>query len=232
MHGGGWEKGSRLQDLSQSDTANDLVRAGFMVASIDYRLAPENPWPDQIIDAKCAVRYLRSHAASLGIEADRIAAMGSSAGGQLVGLLGTTGASALWNVGPYRDVSSQVAAVVDEFGPSDLNASDWPSYTAGIIRRVFGAGPGTGDPVLTTASPLAHASTGDPPFLIVQGTADQVVPVSQSVDLADRLRSVGVPAELVLVDRGRHGLGTPGEVPSASTISAMVTTFLTRLLAA
>jgi acetyl esterase/lipase len=231
VHGGGWEKGSRLLDLSQSGTADDLVRAGFVVASIDYRLAPENPWPDQIIDVKCAVRYLRSHAASLGIDADRIGAMGSSAGGQLVGLLGTTGTSPQWDVGPYVDVSSRVAAVVDEFGPSDLTATDWPSYTAGIIRQVFGAAPDTADPVLTTASPLTHASAGDPPFLIVQGTADQVVPVSQSEHFADRLRSLGVPAELVLVDRGRHGLGTPGEVPSTTTVSSMITAFFERELA-
>jgi len=230
VHGGGWERGSRLLDLSQSGTVAELVGAGFVVASIDYRLAPDNPWPDQIIDVKCAVRYLRSHAAYLGIEPDRIAALGSSAGGQLVSLLGTTAALPQWDVGPYSDVSSRVEAVVDEFGPSDLAANDWPPYTQGIIRQVFGAAPDTADPVLTTASPLTYVSAGDPPFLIVQGTADQVVPVSQSERLADRLRSVGVPADLVLVDGGRHGLGTPGEVPSASTISLVITGFFEREL--
>lgn len=230
VHGGGWEKGSRLLSLSQWGTAADLVGAGFVVASIDYRLAPANPWPDQIIDVKCAVRYLRSHAAGLGIEPDRIAAVGTSAGGQLVSLLGTTAALPLWDAGPYLNVSSQVEAVVDEYGPSDLTATDWPRYTAGIIRQVFGAGPDTADPVLTTASPIAHVSAGDPPFMIVQGTADQVVPVSQSELFADRLRSAGVPTDLVLVDRGRHGLGTPDEVPSGSTISSMVTAFLEREL--
>jgi len=230
VHGGGWQKGSRLLSLSQWGTAAELVSAGFVVASIDYRLAPENPWPDQIIDVKCAVRYLRSHAAELGIEPDRIAALGTSAGGQLVSLLGTTGALSQWDTGPYLDVSSQVQAVVDEYGPSDLTARDWPSYTAGIIRQVFGAGPDTADAVLTTASPITHVSSGDPPFMIVQGTADQVVPVSQSERFADRLRSAGVPTDLVLVDRGRHGLGTPDEVPSASTISSMVTAFCEREL--
>jgi acetyl esterase/lipase len=230
VHGGGWQKGSRLLSLSQSGTAADLVSAGFVVASIDYRLAPGKPWPDQIIDVKCAVRYLRSHAAGLGIEPDRIAALGTSAGGQLVSLLGTTGALSQWDTGPYLDVSSQVEAVVDEYGPSDLTATDWPLYTAGIIRQVFGAGPDTADPVLTVASPITHVSAGDPPFMIVQGTSDQVVPVNQSERLADRLRSAGVPTDLVLVARGRHGLGTPDEVPSASAISSMVTAFCEREL--
>lgn len=229
VHGGGWQKGSRLLSLSQWGTAAELVGAGFVVASIDYRLAPENPWPDQIVDVKCAVRYLRSHAADLGIEPDRIAALGTSAGGQLVSLLGTTGALSQWDTGPYSGVSSQVEAVVDEYGPSDLTATDWPPYTAGIIRQVFGAAPAA-DPVLTTASPMTYVSAGDPPFMIVQGTADQVVPVSQSEHLADRLRSAGVLTDLVLVDRGRHGLGTPDEVPSASTISSMVTAFCEREL--
>ena len=101
VHGGGWQHGGRLLSLSQSGPATDLVGAGFVVASIDYGLAPQDPWPDQIIDAKCAVRYLRAHAGDLGIDPDRIAALGTSAGGQLVSLLGTTGSSTLWNAGPY-----------------------------------------------------------------------------------------------------------------------------------
>jgi len=230
VHGGGWQRGSRLLSLPQSGTAADLVGAGFMVASIDYRLAPENHWPDQIIDAKCAVRYLRSHAAYLGIEPHRIGAMGSSAGGQLVSLLGTTGALPQWDTGPYVDVSSEVGAVVDEFGPSDLAATDWPSSTADIIRRVFGTAAEGADSVLTTASPLSHVSVGDPPFLIVQGTADRVVPVSQSERFAERLQSARVPVRLVLVDRGDHGLETPGEVPSAATISSLITAFFEREL--
>ena len=103
-----------------------------MVASIDYRLAPENPWPDQIIDVKCAVRYLRAHAADLGIDPNRIAALGTSAGGQLVSLLGTTGSSTLWDAGPYPDESSAVDAVVDEFGPADLEAT---GLAAGLGRH-------------------------------------------------------------------------------------------------
>jgi acetyl esterase/lipase len=230
VHGGGWQKGGRLLSLSQSDAAADLVGAGFVVASIDYRLAPANPWPDQIIDAKCAVRYLRAHAADLGIDPDRIAALGDSAGGQMVSLLGTTGSSTLWDTGPYPGESSAVDAVVDEFGPADLTAADWPARSVAMIRRAFGVAPGSQSAVLGQASPVNHVSAGDPPFLIVQGTDDQVVPENQSGQLASQLRTDHVPVELVLVDGGRHGLETPGENPSPPAIAALITSYLVRTL--
>jgi acetyl esterase/lipase len=230
VHGGGWQHGSRLLSLSGSGAATDLVGAGFVVASIDYRLAPENPWPDQIVDVKCAVRYLRAHATDLGIDPDRIAALGTSAGGQLVSLLGTTSSSTLWNEGPYLNESSAVDAVVDEFGPSDLNAAGWPVDSVAMIRRVFGAAPGTPSPVLTQASPVTQAAPGDPPFLIVQGTDDQVVPMNQSERFATQLRADDVPVEIVLVNGGRHGLETPGESPSPPAIASLITSYLVQTL--
>jgi acetyl esterase/lipase len=230
VHGGGWQHGSRLLSLSESGAATDLVDAGFVVASIDYRLAPANPWPDQIIDVKCAVRYLRAHADDLGIDPNRIAALGTSAGGQLVSLLGTTGSSALWDTGPYPDESSAVEAVVDEFGPADLDAGGWPAGSIAMIQRVFGAAPGSSSPVLAQASPVAHVSAGDPPFLIVQGTVDQVVPMTQSEQLAAQLRTDHVPVDLVMVAGGRHGLETPGENPTPPAIAALITAYLVQTL--
>jgi acetyl esterase/lipase len=230
VHGGGWQHGSRLTSLDRSTTATDLVAAGFVVASIDYRLAPANPWPDQIIDTACAVRFLRDRATDFGIDPERIAAMGTSAGGQLVSLLGTDAASPTWEQGPYGGVSSAVEAVVDEFGPADLATPDWPPATARMIHTVFGADPSSGDPVLRQASPVMHVATGDPPFLIVQGNDDQVVPATQSEELAARLRSAGVPVQLELVRGGGHGLEAPGEDPSADAISSMITSYLEHAL--
>ena len=99
---------------------------------------------------------------AFGADTDRIAALGTSAGGQLVSLLGTTGSTPLWDEGPYPSVSSRVDAVVDEFGPADLSATDWPSRSIAMIRRVFGAAPGTPSSVLTQASPLTHIAAGAP----------------------------------------------------------------------
>ena len=230
VHGGGWSHGSRLISLDQSLPAAGLVASGIMVASVDYGLSPRDPWPDQIIDVECAVRYLRAHAIELGIDPDRVGALGTSAGGQLVSLLGTATAERQWDQGPYADESSGVDAVADEFGPAQLNATDWPHRTAVIIRRVFGTFPIVLSPVLKADSPATYASRGDPPFLIVQGTDDQVVPVSQSEDFATRLRAAGVPVDLVLVDRGRHGLETPDERPSPPEIAALITSFFERTL--
>jgi acetyl esterase/lipase len=230
VHGGGWREGTRLTSLDQSTTATDLVRAGFMVVSVDYRLAPRYLWPDQIVDVECAVRALRAHAADLGIDPDRMAALGDSAGGQLVSLLGTTAGTHQWDEGPYPAESSAVEAVVDEFGPEDLTGTDWPHGTADLIRNAFGAGPDSDAPVLKAASPLDYVVAGDPPFLILQGTDDQVVPAAQSETFADRLRAAKVPVDLVLVRGGQHGLKTPGEDPSPDELSALITSFLVRTL--
>jgi acetyl esterase/lipase len=230
VHGGGWERGARLTSLSDSGTATDLVRAGFLVASIDYRLAPQNPWPDQIVDVECAVRYLRAHASDLGIEPDRIAALGTSAGGQLVSLLATAGDLGQWDVGSNPDVSDRVAAVVDEFGPSNLTAPGWPHASSVFIHTVFGADPGTDSATLKEASPVTYVAPDDPPFLIIQGTDDHVIPESQSTELAERLRSAGVPVDVVLVHGGQHGLMTPDETPSPSAISSLITSYLEKTL--
>jgi acetyl esterase/lipase len=225
VHGGGWERGERFVDLAQSTTAAQLVAHGMVVASVDYRLAPENPWPDQIIDVKCAVRFLRANALELGIDPNRIAAWGSSAGGQLVSLLAVNDTPAAWDTGAYGDVSSRVDAVVDEFGPADLSAPGWGAYITKIFRTVFGTASGS-SPVLRGASPVTYVTRGDPPFLILQGTADHIVPVAQSEDLAQRLEADHVPTELDLVARGGHGLDTPGEDPSPGQIDTRIVSFL------
>ncbi len=228
VHGGGWARGQRLTSLSQSRAATLLTDRGIAVASIDYRLTPANPWPDQIVDVKCAVRFLRSSARYLGIDPARIGAWGSSAGGQLVALLGTTGGQPLWDEGTDRGTSSSVQAVADQFGPSEL-VTRFPHWTAGVIHRVFGTAPGA-DATLDIASPLDHVGPGDPPFLIQQGTADHVVPAAQSMLLADRLRAAGVRVQLTLVAGGNHGLGAPRESPGPSRLDAELAEFFVRTL--
>jgi dipeptidyl aminopeptidase/acylaminoacyl peptidase len=99
-----------------------------------------------------------------------------------------------------------------------------------MIRRAFGAAPGTSSPVLAQASPMTHVAAGDPPFLIVQGTADQVVPTSQSERFALQLGVDHVPVQVVLVDGGRHGLETPGENPSPPAIASLITAYLVQTL--
>jgi acetyl esterase/lipase len=230
VHGGAWEHGTRWTSLSQSSALAGLVGSGIAVASIDYRLAPANPWPDQIEDVTCAVRFLRAHAWKFGIDPLRVGAWGSSAGGQLVSLLATTPETPLWKAGQYQREPSSVQAVVDEFGPADLAVSGWGSYVAGVIHTVFHAKPNGSSAVLEAASPLDHVSPGDPPFLILQGTHDHIVPADQSEALAQHLVAAHVPVKLVLVAGGTHGLETAGEHPSAAQLNADIVSYFVRIL--
>jgi acetyl esterase/lipase len=230
VHGGAWEHGMRWTSLSQSNALTGLVGSGVAVASIDYRLAPANPWPDQIEDVMCAVRFLRAHARDLGIDPFRVGAWGSSAGGQLVSLLATAPDMPQWKVGQYQNESSSVQAVVDEFGPADLAVSDWGSYVAGVIRTVFHAQPNRPSVVLETASPLDHVARGDPPFLILQGTKDRIVPAAQSETLAQHLEEAHVPVKLVLVTDGMHGLQTAREHPSSAQLNSDIVSYFVSVL--
>ncbi len=231
VHGGGWVSGHPMRALADSPILAGLVRSGIAVASVGYRLAPGARWPAQIRDVECAMRSLRAHAAELGIDPARIGAWGDSAGGQLVSLLGTAPHSYRYRGEPYRGETARPLAVVDEFGPVDLSAAVWGGALHRYIRATFGVEAGTPAPVLEAASPLLHVAPGDPPFLILQGTADHLVPFSQSVSFAAALRADRVPVRLVLVSGGGHGLLTPGEHPSPRWIAGAVVRFFVHQLA-
>lgn len=230
IHGGGWETGDRLGGGFLEQLRPLLLQKGFVVASIDYRLAPANKWPAQIIDSTCAIRYLRAHASAYGIDPQRIGAWGGSAGGHLVSMLGTTDATAGFDVGEWSSESSRVAAVVDLFGPADLTAGGWEKDPTQIVKDVFGDAAGTASDVLVKASPVTYVSRDDPPFLILQGDADHSVPASQSQELAAKLTAAGVPAQLVMVRGGPHGLADPKESPAPQALVAMIVDFFTKTL--
>jgi acetyl esterase/lipase len=239
VHGGGWFEGDRQvsgigANLAGQDGAlflplrEELTRRGFVVAAIDYRLGPLHPWPDQIEDAKCAVRFLRAESGRLGIDPGRIGTWGSSAGGHLVAMLGTAGPSAGFDVGQYLDQSSRVQAVVDMFGPTDLNAmGDSNSFGRFVVQVVFGRASATEK---AAASPLNYVASGDPPFLILHGTDDVLVRPHHSQDLARRLQGAGVPATLVMVRHTGHTMLTPGQQPASIEVVGMVADFFARTL--
>jgi len=227
IHGGGWSSGDRLSDAYYTLVKPRLLASGIAVASVDYRLAPKARFPAQIIDVAYAVRYLRSNAKNLRIDPDRIAVFGTSAGGHLASLLGTTDKSAGFDVGDLTSVSSRVKAVADIVGPADLTDPSIPAVTQVGILAAFGAVAGpAGNPTLTKASPVAYVSRDDPPFLIVHGTLDELVPYSQSAGFAQRLKAAGVRVELVPVIGGTHALGTPGQSLTPNQIADRVNGFL------
>lgn len=219
IHGGGWFQGSRVPIPSG---VSALCSQGYAVASIDYRLVADAIWPAQIQDCKGAVRWLRAHADEYGLDPDRIAAWGESAGGQLAGMLGVSGGLGTVSIGSATvdlegamggnpDQSSRVQAVVVWYGYSDLLQLRF--YPATTLHDPIGSpesrligGPIQKNPERTaTASPVSFVSPDDPPFLILHGTIDDLLGFNQGEIMADALRSRGVPVSFVPVPNVGHG---------------------------
>jgi len=202
VHGGSWQAGDKRGGAGIV-FKEPLLESGFAFASINYRLSPEYTFPAHIQDVKCAVRFFRTSASLLDLDPDRIAALGGSAGAHLVALLGLTSDMNLWeNSGGYQGISSEVAAVVDMFGPADITGMSHPDYQNAFLG-VFGEAVRSED-ALWAYSPLAYVSEDSPPFLIMHGDADQVVSLQQSKDLYSALQEAGVPSELIVVNGGGH----------------------------
>jgi acetyl esterase/lipase len=225
VHGGGWSAGDKADGEATTDIP-ELTAQGYLVAAINYRLAPQYKFPAQIEDVKCAIRSLRAHSAVYHLDPNHVGVWGGSAGGHLVSLLGVADASAGWDVGQYTDQSSRVQAVVDMFGPADLTVPDFNGLHTQLLEQVFG----TTDPnseALKRASPVTWISSGDPPFLILQGEKDNVVPPSQSQEFYDKLKAASVPATLVMVQNAGHGFTPVGGPisPSRSELTKMIADF-------
>ncbi|MGD0393792.1 MAG: alpha/beta hydrolase [Acidimicrobiales bacterium] len=240
IHGGGWVSGdANLQPQTVDwDVEPALVGKGWVFVSINYRLAPSSPWPAQLEDAKCAIRFLRANAPALHIDPSRIGVIGASAGGQLASMLGLTGQpseAGQFEEGRYLSQSSAVEAVVDEYGPTDLTSPDWSSsrYLEILSKETFGEEVGQQSPALVAASPVASIHPGAPPFLVIQGAEDKIVPPSQSTELVRRLEKAGDVATLVTVQHAGHGLVQTGQgpvTPDVASLASEVVGFLTRQL--
>ena len=204
VHGGGWVSGNRTRGVWFPEIRDALVARGYLVVSVDYRLAPEHPWPAQIHDVKCAIRHLRANASTYGLDADRIGVWGASAGGQLVGLLGTTGGTDDFDVGgEFPAVSSRVQAVVAMSPITDFTT---PAELLDDYSRVFATWPDPESPEMIQASPVTHVTADDSPFFFLAGEEDTLVLPAQSARLDQLLRGVGIPSSLLMIRHADHGL--------------------------
>jgi acetyl esterase/lipase len=208
VHGGGWVAGTKKGTPGMSYFL-DLARRGYTTFSIDYRLAPTDTFPAQIIDAKCAVRHIRAHAADYNVDPNRIGAWGASAGGHLAALLGVADQGAGWDVGQYLDQSSRVQVVVDMYGVHDFTTVYVVGNLRGLDRMVFAAKSPT-DPRLAQASPVNYVTPDDPPFLLLHGDLDPTIPVTQSQIFHDRLVAGGVSSTYIVVHNAGHGFNAIG----------------------
>lgn len=202
IHGGGWRGGSK-----ENPPLLWLLERGYAVASINYRLSQHAPFPAQIHDCKAAIRWLRANASKYGIDPNRIGVAGGSAGGHLVALLGTGGdvQELEGNLG-VTGVSSRVQAVCDIFGPADfVRFEPLNRDPKSVLAQLLGGTVEEKKKLARLASPVTHASKDDPPFLILHGTADKVVPIAQSEILEQTLKQAGVEVTLVKIEGAGHG---------------------------
>ncbi len=214
IHGGAWLAGNK----GECPPALFLPE-GFAAASVNYRLSQEAAFPAQIHDCKAAVRFLRTSAGRFHIDPERIGVWGSSAGGHLAALLGTTG-DRLEMEGDSGNLkaSSRVQAVCDWCGPTDLVSA--PKQCPPDNRMSFS---GKSSPVypfmggamdkhsLSIASPVTYVSASTPPFLIMHGDRDDIVPKAQSEELYGLLKKAGADVSLAIVQGGGHAFGGPSQ---------------------
>jgi acetyl esterase/lipase len=206
IHGGGWQGGNKSS--GQGLLVPRVAGGNFVGVSVGYRLTNVAAFPAQIHDCKAAIRYVRANAAKLGIDPNKIGVWGSSAGGHLVSLLGTSGdvkevEGSLGTTG----VSSRVACVVDYCGPSDFPNFELTDGARGPINKLLGGLPKDTPEIAKQASPITYITKDDPPFLVVHGTNDATVPFDQGLRFSEALKKGGVDAALIRIEGGGHGIG-------------------------
>ena len=212
VHGGGWAAGDRS---SYHEPMLAWAKQGIVCVSVDYRLAPQFKFPCQIEDVKCAVRWVRANAGKYQVDADRIGALGGSAGAHLVGLLGTTSGSGKWEgEGGHAGQSSAVRLMVCHGIPSDLlmgylESTQQREPESGQVRSILtnflGVTPDQGKAVYVEASPVHYVSKTSPPALLLHGSDDPLVPVKQAEVFAAALEKQGTVVELVKMEGAGHG---------------------------
>ena len=213
IHGGAWRAGSKDGGLRR---IRGFLKSGkYAGMSIGYRLSDEAKWPAQIHDCKAAIRWIKANAEKHGLDGGKIAVHGTSAGGHLVAMLGTSaGVKAMdGSVGPHTAHNTKVACVVDYFGPTNFLRMD--DFESRIVHDAADSPESQliGGPIqdnqrkTLTADPISYVSKKDSPFLIMHGTEDTAVPYNQSVILHSALKRTGVPSALLTVTGGGHGVG-------------------------
>jgi acetyl esterase/lipase len=229
VHGGSFTSGDKRKGSGIIDIPA-MTGRGYAVAAVNYRLMPEHPFPAGVIDAKCAVRFLRARADDYNLLTEKIGIWGGSAGGHLVAMVGLTNDGPAYEAGGYPDESSHVDAVVVMFGPADLTQPmSWLQRI--VLRRAFGTD-SPDDARLIEASPVRYVTREAPPFLILNGEQDTAVPVEQAQALHRKLLAAEDEATLVIVENADHNFKPVGGPikPTRTEISDIMGNFFDRVL--
>ena len=234
--GGGFSMADRTANLDQRTYVADQ---GYVVASIQYRTVKDGAtYKDAVADVKSAVRYLRANAATYGIDASEVAVWGQSAGGYLAAMTGTTNGDKSFDVGGDLDQSSDVQGVVDEFGPANLSqlAADYDTaaqkanYAAGNTAAQWVYGPGSKKSIadytseVASADPATHITAKTAPFILLHGSADNLVSPSQTLNLNTALHAKGITStRYVLTGAGHGDLSFTGDTKATAAWSTQET---------
>jgi len=208
VHGGAWRGGSKKEN-----PLRPLVDQGFALASIDYRLSTQAPFPAQAYDIKAAIRFLRAQQSQFGIDAHRIVIAGASAGGHLAALVGVTNGNKELegHVGGNLDQSSDVQGIISLFGASNFmtileqSTDHGRSVRIPALQLLLGGLPAEKPELAKLASPVNHIDAHDPPLLLLHGDADPQMPPEQSKELAAAYKKAGLPVKLVIIPGAVHG---------------------------
>jgi acetyl esterase/lipase len=228
VHGGGWVGGNTRHSGALADFPAALAKLaaeGFAVASVEYRLSGEAPFPAPLQDLRAALRYLKSHAEKYGIDASRVAVWGGSAGGQLAALMAASCGDQSLDPQPSaaRSECVQGAAIwygVFDFAPVVVGGSD------GAGNRYLGCASACDPKAVQRASPVSYVDASDPPFLLIHGEADRTVDVSQSRAMETKLREAGVDVSSIYIPRVDHSfIGATAEETRTATLAATNATF-------
>jgi len=217
VHGGAFRMGSK----ESNQLPFDYLVEGYALASLNYRLSQHAIFPAQIEDCKAAVRWLRAHAARYRLNPDCFLTWGPSAGGHLVTMLGVTGQVTEFDVGENLHLSSRVQAVVDYFGPTDFLQMDAQRLPDGMLHDAPDSPESAlvGGPIqenkdkVARTNPITYVTADTPPFLVVHGDQDPLVPYGQSVILVEALQKAGVDVTFYAVEGAGHGQFTDPKVP-------------------
>jgi acetyl esterase/lipase len=208
IHGGGWISGNKESGISK---LLPFAEKGYFCVSVSYRLSPEAQFPAQIEDCKCAIRFLRANSGKYNIDPEKIGVWGASAGGNLVALLGVTGDEVFNDKGGWEGYSSKVNAVCDWFGRTnfliDIKKSEDEKSPYSYISKFLGGLIEENIEKAIKVSPYYYECKNTPPFLIMHGEEDNIVPYSQSEMFFQKLKRNKNKVTLVKIKNGGHGKG-------------------------
>lgn len=224
IHGGGWHMNNKNSDEEIRKLFMGLRNKGYALASIDYSLTPENKFPYPQQDATCAVRFMRANANRFGIDSDKIAITGFSAGANLAALVGANDNN-LFNNGQYKMTSSRVRAVIGISGVYDFTNNLRPNSTANIKNLMQEANPRSG-------SPITYVTHENAPTMLIYGEKDTTVLPVQSINYANELTKNQVFVMTVPVKSAEHDLSPNSSdiSPSHQEIASQIETFLNQQL--